>query len=486
MSMCKCWIIGLVWAVILTSEADTGGYFSMEEYVTMQAQTPPEVLALLANTEDISVLCTLLKQPNCTPEILTTIFKKFAEKKSDEADVVFSLISRHPKVPSELLVYLAYSSDIWVRRAVGWNSKTPGKTLRTLSQDPNEQVRSAVGRNANTPLEILVQLAQDPSYAVKMGVAVNPRLSLELLQKLGQIDEELKSQVASNSSLSLEYFTKLSKDPSEQVRRAIVSNFTTPVNILLSLAKDPSEQVRCLIARNLNTPVNTLLELTGDTAPVRANIAANPNITPDVLQKLLELGDFKQSLEVRVGIASNPNIPPEYLSQLAGDPHVGVKICLANNPKTPPQILATLASDEIIIALKKARSREVPYVGAESRLIEEVICAVAMNPHTPAERLERLAEEDYQFQCLVAANPNTPLKILQKFAKEPRFMWIRESVASNPRASAKILDDLAEDSAPPIRYQAVLHANTSREALTKLSQDLNQYIRLVAQKRLAN
>ena len=479
------WIIGIIGFMLFAAHTDASDGPSIEEYVTAQSATPSEVLGLLADTENIGILYDVLCHPNCPLEVLIKNFTRFEGNTTG----VLVLIAEHPRTTAEsveLLVRLACSVDVEARAVVGRNAKTPEKILRTLSQDSNERVRSAVAGNPNIPLEILIPLAQDTHLRVRQAAVANPQLPFHMLQKFIE-DHQVRSHVARNPNLSRECFVKLSKDTDEYIRGSVASNPNTPDDILLKLSKDPDEYVRLSITRRSDIPADILLILVDDVTSIREKVAANPNITPIVLQKLLDalaVEDVEANCEVRQAIANNPNTPPEYLARFVDDPNFAVRHYLARNSKTPPQTLAALADDKAIALLHKPVSEcydDRVNVGEALR----IICVVAANPHTPSETLEKLAEEGYDIQYRVAINPNTPQKVLQKLAKEPVFMWIRERVASNPSTSAKILDGLAEDTVLQMRYQVALHANTSREALTKLSQDPNQYIRLVAQKRLA-
>ena len=62
---------------------------------------------------------------------------------------------------------------------------------------------------------------------------------------------------------------------------------------------------------------------------------------------------------VRACVAENPNIPPEILAMLAKDGDEDVRYLAAKNPNIPPEILAMLAKDgdEYIRALCSRKSK---------------------------------------------------------------------------------------------------------------------------------
>ena len=73
---------------------------------------------------------------------------------------------------------------------------------------------------------------------------------------------------------------------------------------------------------------------------------------------------------------------------------------LALNPNTPPETLESLANDDNWLV----RSH------------------VAGNPNTPIETLERLAnDKDWRVRCRVANNPNTP-QYIKTYLKIKKFL----------------------------------------------------------------
>ena len=64
-------------------------------------------------------------------------------------------ISININTPPEVLAYLANDKDEWVRIGVAWNKNTPPEVLAKLVEDVDRGVRRGVARNKNTPPEIL-------------------------------------------------------------------------------------------------------------------------------------------------------------------------------------------------------------------------------------------------------------------------------------------------------------------------------------------
>src|SRR5262249_15856530 len=71
---------------------------------------------------------------------------------------------------------------------------------------------------------------------------------------------------------------------------------------------------------------------------VRALVAKNPSTPTEVV-----LGLIADKGRVRCGVASSPNITPEAFYTLSQDPFVKVRCAVAKNPKTPKDLLEKLA-----------------------------------------------------------------------------------------------------------------------------------------------
>ncbi|MRI59126.1 MAG: hypothetical protein C6H99_06450 [Epsilonproteobacteria bacterium] len=109
--------------------------------------------------------------------------------------------------------------------------------------------------------------------------------------------------------------------------------------------------------------------------------------------------------------------------------------------------------------------------------------AVAKNPHTPTEILEKLAKDEVNLvRALVATNPNTPTECLYAFFDDEKI--VRDGISGNPNAPTELLAKLAEDSDKLVRLRVAENPATPKETLEKLQNDTDKDVAKAAQIRL--
>ncbi|BCD68907.1 hypothetical protein [Nitratiruptor sp. YY09-18] len=125
---------------------------------------------------------------------------------------------------------------------------------------------------------------------------------------------------------------------------------------------------------------------------------------------------------------------------------------------------------ELLVALS-----EVPDMGSR--------WAVAKNPHTPAQILQKLARDEVNLvRALVATNPNTPTECLYDFYEDEKI--VRDGISGNPNAPAELLEKLAADSDKLVRLRVAENPATPKEVLQKLAEDVDKDVSKAAQIRL--
>ncbi len=125
---------------------------------------------------------------------------------------------------------------------------------------------------------------------------------------------------------------------------------------------------------------------------------------------------------------------------------------------------------ELLIALS-----EVPDMGSR--------WAVAKNPHTPSEILEKLSLDAINLvRALVATNPNTPVSTLHRLFNDEKI--VRDGLSGNPSTPVKLLNILADDKDKMVRLRVAENPSTSKEILEKLLKDSDPDVSKAAQIRL--
>jgi len=106
--------------------------------------------------------------------------------------------------------------------------------------------------------------------------------------------------------------------------------------------------------------------------------------------------------------------------------------------------------------------------------------AVAKNPHTPVDVLEKLAKDEVNLvRALVATNPNTPSNILRKLFSDEKI--VRDGLSGNPNTPAKILKTLADDSDKMVRMRIAENPSAPLELLERLKNDTDENVAKAAE-----
>ncbi|WP_139146571.1 hypothetical protein [Arthrobacter sp. SW1] len=261
------------------------------------------------------------------------------------------------------------------------------------------------------------------------------------------------------------------------IRAAVAANTSTPANVLEALSADSDEYVRIRASGNESTPPTAINALSHDASPkVRQVIAGRVILAPGVLERLLE----DESHGVRGIALSNPGAREVFcrrgesfddavaefneqqapvpasrttLLEKAADKRADVRLTVAFDPETDADILA--------------------FLGGERRS-KQVRRAVAANPNAQANLLASLAEDsDAPVRQAVAFNGATPARVLADLAG--RSIDLALVVALNPDAPDEVLELLADDAEPLVRFvatgmrlgrRASVSAGTSRTSLS--------------------
>jgi hypothetical protein len=145
-------------------------------------------------------------------------------------------------------------------------------------------------------------------------------------------------------------------------------------------------EILLAIAQNTNTPFDCLKTLR---AGILRHAAEHPHTSPQILDKLANLGDnYQNDSYVCTAVAQNISTPQETLVTLTSKINSNLHK-LVNDPAT----------------LSKGWNR------SEIGNYRRILFAIANNPNTPLDALKMLDEEILH---KIAEDPNTPLRTIEK------------------------------------------------------------------------
>jgi hypothetical protein len=260
-------------ALSMTPDSETYEIFDAEDWEL----APEDAKQILGDQFDRVYDAILKHLEKSEGTKLFRTFEKFFKKAKD------------PNTPPEILAQLAQHENKNVRAHVAVNPSTPPEALAQLAQDESGHVRYDVARNPSTPAEVLTKLAQDEGELTVDAVAENPSAPPEILAQLAQGKWFTRSVVASNPGTPTEILAQLAQDESASVRDSVAKNPSAPLEILAQLAQDESVSVMYGVAKNPNTPLEILSKLAqSENVLVRKGVAKNPNTSPEILAQLAQ------------------------------------------------------------------------------------------------------------------------------------------------------------------------------------------------------
>lgn len=169
--------------------------------------TPPDLLRLLASSQDDSTRITVVDSGRLPLNMVTNILEEFvASGESGLQDYVANhsatspellsclatnkewkiqtAVANNPNTTAEVLTMLAKSKFSDARAAVAANPLTPWDTVLSLAADTDPAVRAVIARHPKTPTEILIQYAGDKDFDTLKNLIHNPSTPREVLEKL--------------------------------------------------------------------------------------------------------------------------------------------------------------------------------------------------------------------------------------------------------------------------------------------------------------
>jgi hypothetical protein len=407
-------------------------HWRVRQAVAANLATPVLVLEQLAHDPDRDVRQAVANHPQVPEAALESLFAgRFAGLNPQMSLVeLYQRIKKGEPLRPDLLDKLAQGND-WARHLAARHPFTPAETLRTLACDEDWRVRQAAATNPGLAADVLLQLSSDPHGDVRRAVVRHPQTTEELLERLCVDDQQdIRWQVALDPRAPLPALRILLTDSDEMVRLAAQTHPETPADLI--------EQYRRAEAIDPGLEGEFLRQLAGQTIWSRVLAAQNPATPLEALHELVR--DLEWS--VRQAVAMNPALTAELLVSLAQDPEREVRQAVAEHRHTPQALLSELLHD----------------------IDENVRLSALRNPHLDAQTLEhyrarlvlRSSRSHFALNRAVAlSRPEIPARELSKVRHWAAPEWVvRYAVAQNPKTPVEVLERLAQDGSRLVRARA--------------------------------
>ena len=224
----------------------------------------------------------------------------------------------------------------------------------------DREVRRELAATSDNP-DVLSELVQGDDYDALILALKNPNLSIADMYTFAEYDWDYRSALAENPNLPDELLHKLLNDEDDDVYKHLLWNPRLSESDIKKLVESLTPEFTSYSTIFDKTSPIVLERLSkyctdGDTLE---NIARNPNVSPEILERLSNSED----IDVRCRVANNENISQETIKKLLKDPSAYVRECLAANPSVTKGDREILAGDPS----ERVRRRAEMYIGVYAK-----------------------------------------------------------------------------------------------------------------------
>ena len=364
-----------------------------------------------------SVDVELLRNPNCTPEVLDMIADRVVDG-TDMYRATTLLVSAHPNTSDATLIKLAQA-------AVKYK---------------NHNIAIPLAENPNLPEEgLLVLLDYDThAHAVIDPIIQHPNVTPEVLKQLLIKDNgycRYMEDIGHTHRLPNDFLWEFAINGCDEDMRGIANLDYTPSEILEYLIENCNQADGGYVSRDALKNPNLSIDYMRQNAIAEhysGSIVKNPNCPPDLLEIYADNCFANDNTWSLCDIALHPNTPKEILYKILKYKEHGYRglwHSLAQNPNIPTPIAEKIAVDGDDLVKK----------------------ALAKNSNVAPEVLALMVKSKYEIREALANNPNTPEATLLKLAKD-KSERVRRAVSRNPNLPEKAFDKLLSQDDPYINW----------------------------------
>lgn len=376
------------------SQIDRKLVMNVEE-ARQQAQdenTEPEILAELANSEDIETRKCVASNPNTPTEALLKLGTEFPDEII--ANPIFALL------------VLENPESRFIQLSLARSTKTSIATLEKLMKRKNIEILCDVANSIGISEAALEKLAdfrhQDLGEdwrrkKVRCCVANHPKLTSSLIKKLSADRSIVRYNVICNHHISSssreQIIQKHNLDLDEKIQLASKSNFP---EVIKNLSLDSKVKVRRAVASNPNTKPTILEQLLRENHPSICKALLNNPSTPEKIKEIIYF------------IQGNLQDCNQLIEELAKSQYLYIRNLVAKNSQAPNDIVIELAQDSSPKIRKSILFRKNLNPEIIDKVLETTISKIIADT-----RNIKYSKENY-ILCLAARHKNSNDLIINK------------------------------------------------------------------------
>lgn len=443
--------------------------------IAANPQTSSDLLRYLADSSDRLIRKTVVGNPNIPRDILFKLGSQFPETLVNNP-VLDLFFLEDPNtfrdLPLTVQQHLLLKDDI------------PYYFMESIVKGGNINLCLGLIRHPKTPFAILNQLLKTAPNSVREAVKFHVKWPEPLQESIKEIVNTLLEQKSSQESTE----TTLLSLAQTGLLFDLMGRGNLGKNEKVDEVSHPSLWIRGL--QNLTTPKNAkeIADDYQDENQMLQYILAElyqqfiPGLEPSTA--LLDRRLFPQKKSVKASV-SLPQKNPKITNKIPQSGHAIFHVLesLACSRHTPHWLLYLLANANLWLRQKVLNNPHLPGSLLEKLAMDNNILVqrdVARHPNTPHSGLEVLAlVQDSEVRYEVAKHPNTGAFELLLLATDP-LVKIRREVAKNPQTPMQVLDLLSMDQDFVARLEVAKHSNTSLCSLYRLLNDYNAQVRSTA------
>lgn len=344
---------------------------------------------------------------------------------------------------------------------------TDCEVLEVLVYSQNWRIRQAVACHGNTPDSIIELLANDEDCDVRQAA-----LDRQLPQEWRNLDDDKRIQRLKTETTPYEVLKILSCSENWVIRQHVVNNTGTNREILEKLANDKDDDVSTdARERLLNLCLPEDWRQLGDTERMRR--LRNQNAVDDeVLAALTKSGNW----EIRQAVARHEGTPPSIIKKLARDTDSDVRQAVID--RCLPSEWRYLDDNQRSTKLSKDSATSEVLDALSGSPNWHVRQAVASNSKASDKLLKELTRDS---DSDVASAAREAL-LLRKLPIEWQALSTRQKIkrVANEKATDEVLEALALSATQEIRKAVASSLATSIELLRTLSEDEDDDVKMIA------